>query len=184
MPSLARALLLSLTCAVAQLSAAQSAPPNVHKVSAPPALIPLTLFIGGRVQTTPATNANFGGHNYTYQWPGTYFRAAFQGATVYFRIINGDQILHIDIDDLPPAILAKPQPGTYEVDRLANTRTHHQHLRRHRKPVRSQHLRRPRHPTQRNPAPTAPPRAPDRIHRRLPHRRLRQSLQHPHLHAT
>jgi lysophospholipase L1-like esterase len=120
-PLLSCALLLALTFAVPQLAPAQS-PPSIQKTAAPPSLTPLTLAIGGRIDTTPADGASFGGKLYTYQWPGTYFRAAFKGSTVYFRIVSGDQILHILVDHQPPAILIKPQPGIYEVDGLRKTR--------------------------------------------------------------
>jgi lysophospholipase L1-like esterase len=77
--------------------------------------------IGGRMQPSPSVTAkDFGGRDYTYQWPGTYFRAAFEGTTVFFRVVSGDQILHIVVDGQPAAPLVKPEAGIYEVERLGN----------------------------------------------------------------
>ncbi|MGO8718217.1 MAG: GDSL-type esterase/lipase family protein [Acidobacteriaceae bacterium] len=77
--------------------------------------------------TTPSLPANsfgsansFGAKDYTYQWPGSYFRAAFQGTRVYFRIVKGDEILHIVVDGQPTAPLVKPEPGPYEVEGLSH----------------------------------------------------------------
>ena len=66
---------------------------------------------------------NFGVKAYTSQWPGAYFRAAFEGDTVFFRVVGGDQILHIVVDGQPPVSLIKPEAGVYEVDGL-NKGTH------------------------------------------------------------
>ncbi|HEY4010302.1 MAG TPA: GDSL-type esterase/lipase family protein [Acidobacteriaceae bacterium] len=120
---LSRSVVLTVICALASFAVAQSAPPSIHKSPTPPALTPLTLAIGGRLQTKPTDTRTFGGKNYIYQWPGTYFRAAFAGSSVYLRILQGDQILHIVVDDSPAALLTKPVPGVYEIEGLANT--HH-----------------------------------------------------------
>lgn len=102
------------------LIAAAHAQPVVHKASAPSGLHALSMSIGGRTLATPASSEPaFGGQDFTYQWPGIYFRAAFQGTQVYFRTVKGDQILHIVADDHPVGILVKPAPGVYEVDGLS-----------------------------------------------------------------
>lgn len=75
--------------------------------------------VSGRMLTTPASAANFGGLDYTCQWPGSYFRAAFQGTRVYFRIVAGDQILHVIADGRAIASLKKPTPGVYELQGLS-----------------------------------------------------------------
>lgn len=101
--------------------AAHAATVTVHKVVTPSALHPLAMRTGGRMEITPApTAAGFGAKNYTYQWPGTYFRAAFRGSRVFFRVGEGQQILHVMVDGQQRAILVKPVPGAYEVDGLGN----------------------------------------------------------------
>jgi lysophospholipase L1-like esterase len=110
-----------LVWAVFLTASAHAATVEVQKVSTLPALHPLAMSAGGRMLTEPSATPNcFGSKNYTYQWPGTYFRAAFQGTTVYFRIVKGEQILHIVIDGQPAAPLVKPQPGAYEVTGLGS----------------------------------------------------------------
>ncbi len=75
------------------------------------------------MQISPAPAAeNFGGENYTSQWPGSYFRAAFKGTKVYFRVGKAQAILHIRIDGHKVAALAKPMPGVYEVEGLSEAR--------------------------------------------------------------
>lgn len=70
--------------------------------------------------TTPAAAANkFGGLDYTYQWPGSYFRAAFEGTTVFFRIGKADEILHIVVDGQPAGTLVKPDAAIYELEGLS-----------------------------------------------------------------
>ncbi len=101
--------------------AAHAATVTVHKVVAPSALHPLAMQAGGRMEIKPApAAANFGGRIYTYEWPGTYFRAAFRGSRVYFRVGKGQQILHVIVDGQQRAALVKPAPGAYEVDGLGN----------------------------------------------------------------
>jgi hypothetical protein len=113
--------LFALIC-VAFLSASTlAAPLEVHKVSTLPAVRPLATSTGGRVLTTPSLSANsFGSEDYTYQWPGIYFRAAFQGTQVYFRIVQGDQILHVIVDGQSTPPLVKPAPGPYQVKGLSS----------------------------------------------------------------
>jgi len=115
-----RSLWLKLVCAASLTASACAAPVTVHKVSTVPALDPLPLAVGGRMLTTPSSNGSFGGTDYTYQWPGSYFRAAFSGTQVFFRIVKGDEILHIVVDGQPADPLVRPGAGVYEVDGLSN----------------------------------------------------------------
>lgn len=64
----------------------------------------------------------FGGRDFTYQWPGSYFRAAFRGTRVFFRVVKGDEILHVVVDGQPVGSLVKPAPGAYEVEGLSQAR--------------------------------------------------------------
>ncbi len=113
---------LKLVCAACLTAASvYAAPVTVHKVPTVPALHPLPLAIGGRSLVTPSAGAgNFGGTDYTYQWPGNYFRAAFAGTRVFLRIVNGDEILHIVVDGEAAGKLVKPSVGAYEVEGLRN----------------------------------------------------------------
>jgi len=123
MRRLCRKLLFQLACAAFLSTSLHAAPLTVHRVETLPALSPLPMSIGGRMLTTPAPGTNqFGGRNYTYQWPGSYFRAAFEGTTVFFRVVRGDEILHIVVDGQPSDPLVKPQPGAYKVEGLASGR--------------------------------------------------------------
>jgi lysophospholipase L1-like esterase len=63
---------------------------------------------------------SFGAMDFTYQWPGTYFRAAFRGSSVFFRIVKGDQSLHIVVDGQEAAPLVKPEAGVYAVEGLGD----------------------------------------------------------------
>lgn len=104
-------------------SAALAAPVSVHRTVQPSSLHPLVMQTGGRMLLAPASNAaEFGGEQYTSQWPGSYFRAAFQGRDVYFRVGNAHEILHIRVDGQKVATLVKPTPGVYEVDGLSDGR--------------------------------------------------------------
>jgi len=107
---------LGFVCAALLNSAAHAASFAVHRVSKLPALRPLPMSVGGRMLVTSSTAANsFGDRDYTYQWPGSYFRAAFAGRRVFFRIVNGEEILHILVDGQESAPLVKPAPGVYEI---------------------------------------------------------------------
>jgi lysophospholipase L1-like esterase len=76
--------------------------------------------IGGRMLTTPAATVNsFGAKDYTSQWPGSYFRAAFKGTSVFFRVAGGKEILHIVVDGQDGAPLVKPAAGVYEIEGLS-----------------------------------------------------------------
>ena len=116
-------LLFELSCAVLLSGSVHAAQPAVHKVSAVPGLTPLSMSTGGRMLTIPSPAANsFGGRDYKRQWPGAYFRAAFEGTAVFFRIVRGDEILHIVVDSQPATKLIKPEAGVYEIDGLDNSR--------------------------------------------------------------
>lgn len=118
-----RKLLFELACAAFLSTSLHAAPLAVHKVSTLPTLNPLAMSIGGRMLTSPSVPANsFGATDYTSQWPGSYFRAAFEGTTVFFRVVKGDEILHIVVDSQPLAPLIKPEVGVYEVEGLGNGR--------------------------------------------------------------
>jgi lysophospholipase L1-like esterase len=120
-PSLFQGSFVGLTAACFLSIAAHATPLSVHKVAPPPALVPLQFSIGGRMSTTPSKPANsFGSKDYTSQWPGSYFRAAFHGTMVFFRIGKSDEILHIMADGQLAATLVKPTPGVYELEGLPN----------------------------------------------------------------
>lgn len=113
-------LFLALACASLLDVSAHAAALQVQKVSTLPVLHPLAMSTGGRILATPSLSGNsFGSEDYTYQWPGTYFRAAFQGTQVYFRIVQGDEILHIVVDGQSTPPLVKPTPGPYRVEGLS-----------------------------------------------------------------
>jgi len=117
-----------LAAAPSLTASACAAPLDVHKAANLPALHPLPLSASGRMLRTPAANASsLGGIDFTYQWPGIAFRAAFAGTRVYFRVVatnktRADEILHIVVDGQPPASLVKPEPGVYEVEGLTSAR--------------------------------------------------------------
>jgi lysophospholipase L1-like esterase len=94
--------------------------PKIEPVANPPQLKPLAFSIGGRVLPTPASDPRFGGA-FTYQWPGTYFEAAFAGPQVCFDIGKGKVILHVIVDNQPPIALPQPAPGMQCASGLANT---------------------------------------------------------------
>ena len=108
-------------CAALLSCAAHAAPVMVHRVSTLPALRPLVMSVGGRMLTAPSVDANgFGGSDYTYEWPGSYFRAAFVGPAVFFRVVKGYEILHVLVDGQAAAPLVKPEAGVYEIDGLSD----------------------------------------------------------------
>ncbi|HEX3985478.1 MAG TPA: GDSL-type esterase/lipase family protein [Acidobacteriaceae bacterium] len=109
----------AVVCAGLSVAAACAAPVSVHQVAARPSLHPLAMSVGGRMLITSSpAGSMFGRRNYTYQWPGSYFRAEFEGNTVFFRIVAGDQILHVRADGHRIATLVKPTPGVYEIEGL------------------------------------------------------------------
>ncbi|HTV15931.1 MAG TPA: GDSL-type esterase/lipase family protein [Acidobacteriaceae bacterium] len=92
--------------------------PHIAPANNPPHLTPLAFSTGGRVLATPASDTRFGAHALTYQWPGTYFEAAFSGTAVDFSTGSGHEILHITVDHGSPTPLVKPAPGAYAVTGL------------------------------------------------------------------
>lgn len=71
--------------------------------------------------TAPSAGANsFGNTDFTSQWPGSYFRAAFEGTRVYFRVVTSDEILHIVVDGKQAGIQVRPEAGAYEVEGLSS----------------------------------------------------------------
>lgn len=105
-------------------TAASAQTPRITPAEHPPRLTPVAFSITGRALPAPATDARFGPHDFTYQWPGTYFEAAFSGRAAYFKTGPGDVILHIVIDGRPPIPLVKPAPGIYCVSGLTKAAHH------------------------------------------------------------
>lgn len=112
--SLAIAVCMAFVCATARADG-----PTVEKAAATPTLTPLRVATSGRMLIARADDRDFGGKEYAAQWPGAYFRAAFEGTRVFVRVGKSDEILHIVLDDWPAMLLTKPQPGAYEVRRLS-----------------------------------------------------------------
>lgn len=71
---------------------------------------------------TASHGDSFGGQEYTSQWPGSYFRAAFAGTKVFFRVGKSDEILHVVVDGQAAGSLVKPEAGVYAVDGLTEGR--------------------------------------------------------------
>ncbi len=95
--------------------------PQIQKLPTPPAVTPLPMKVGGRVQTThPSPCARICPDEYQYQWPGTYFETAFKGRELFFNVGTNHEILHIVVDGKPPLILNKPEPGIYHLSGLSN----------------------------------------------------------------
>jgi lysophospholipase L1-like esterase len=114
-------LFFELACALFLGASLHAATLAVHKVATFPTLSPLAMSTGGRMLTTPSVIANsFGAKDYTSQWPGSYFGAAFSGTSVFFRVVRGDEILHVVVDGQPDVSLVKPEAGVYEVEGLDN----------------------------------------------------------------
>lgn len=57
--------------------------------------------------------------SYTFQWPGVYFEAAFEGTRVFFEVGPGDVNLRVLVDGVLVGTLTKPAPGVYEIQGLA-----------------------------------------------------------------
>lgn len=111
--------LFAVLCALAAGSA-HAGQPVVHPASSVPTLQPLSMSIGGRMLVAGARDSSsFGGQDFTSQWPGSYFSAAFRGTTVFFRVGKADEILHVVVDGQDVGSLVKPQPGVYAVDGLS-----------------------------------------------------------------
>ncbi len=112
-----------LVCAAMPVPAQSAASPTVHKAASLPAVKPLAMTTGGRMLVTPApADAAFGARDFTSQWPGSYFRAAFVGPAVYFRVGKSNEILHVVVDGQSAEPLVKPEPGAYEMEGLGKGR--------------------------------------------------------------
>jgi hypothetical protein len=110
---------LALVCTTLFCVRTAAATPSVHKVVEHTELKPLEMLTGGRtVRTSSASISAFGGNEYTSQWPGSYFRVAFNGATVFFRVGKNEEILHTVADHLAAMALVRPEPGLYEIQAL------------------------------------------------------------------
>jgi hypothetical protein len=110
---------LALVCTTLFCVRTAAATPSVHKVVEHTELKPWEMLTGGRtVRTSSASISAFGGNEYTSQWPGSYFRVAFNGATVFFRVGKNEEILHIVADHLAAMALVRPEPGLYEIQGL------------------------------------------------------------------
>lgn len=119
-PSRLWPLFAHLVCTTLFCAPVEATAPSVHKLAGPAALKPLEMSIGGRTLRTPSASINdFDRNEYTSQWPGIYFRAAFRGNKVFFRVGKSEEILHIVVDHFPAIPLVKPEPGVYEVQDLA-----------------------------------------------------------------
>jgi lysophospholipase L1-like esterase len=70
------------------------------------------------VKSLPARVVGRIGGAGAYQWPGLYFEAKFEGASVYFKIGEGDVILHVLVDGESVGTLVKPARGSYLIDGL------------------------------------------------------------------
>lgn len=75
----------------------------------------LPMHVGGRAMAR--------GRETVRQWPGTYFETAFHGTEAYFRVGEGEQILHVRVDGKVVRTLMRPDPGLYRVTGLV-TGTH------------------------------------------------------------
>lgn len=104
-------LLLLTVLGTAALTCSAGPPVRVALVEKPAGAKSLDVHVPGR------TRNNAG--KYTYQWPGVYFEAAFQGPKVYFEVGAGAAILRVLVDDQPVTILRSPAPGFYEIADLA-----------------------------------------------------------------
>lgn len=100
----------------AALAGPAAAQARVERASPGVALTPLPFVVGGRVVSDAA--------GLTYQWPGVYFEAAFTGGSVFFRVGDGAQILHLLIDDRRVGELVRPAAGLYRIAGLDRA-THH-----------------------------------------------------------
>jgi lysophospholipase L1-like esterase len=105
------ATVLTMAMAPVGFAAAQ----RVERVEAMPAdLSILPVRVHGRVERA--------GDERVRQWPGSYFEAAFDGATVLFTIGSGEVGLHVMVDGRAIDTLVRPAPGVYRVDGLPRGR--------------------------------------------------------------
>ncbi len=59
-------------------------------------------------------------HRLVYQWPGTYFEAAFKGPQIYFQLDDSLNILDVLVDGKPIGQLNKPGHAQYRVTGLSS----------------------------------------------------------------
>lgn len=101
-------------------AAAMGESPQLSKIAVAPKLRPLAMAVGGRVLKSRSTSRNgAGADEYRYQWPGTYFRTAFVGSELYFRVGANHEILHVVVDGGAPFVLVNPEAGVYRLSGLA-----------------------------------------------------------------
>jgi lysophospholipase L1-like esterase len=94
---------------------------QLEKISVAPALVLLPMSVGGRVREIHSVpRSGPGSEEYEYQWPGTYFRTAFIGSELYFRVGANHEILHVVVDGQAPLELVNPEAGVYRLSGLAN----------------------------------------------------------------
>lgn len=114
----AKSALLTAFIAMAGVGLAFAEDLRITPVKTPPSgLQSLPMSTGGRMRVERAEK---NAANYTYQWPGVYFEAAFSGTSVYFRLGPGDEVLHVFVDDQRVGSLVKPADGLYEIAGLDN----------------------------------------------------------------
>jgi lysophospholipase L1-like esterase len=87
--------------------------PEIVRVDAPIRAVSLPIATHGRVQAAPSSAVAAFPMEYESQWPGVYFKTAFRGPTLYFRVGPAREILHIVVDGGKPLLLVEPQPGVY-----------------------------------------------------------------------
>jgi lysophospholipase L1-like esterase len=107
-------LLLFAVLGTAALTCPAANSVRVVRVEKPAGAKPMDAYVPGRTRIAAG--------KHSYQWPGVYFEAAFQGPKVYFELGSGEVILRVLVDDQPVATLAKPAPGFYEVASLTRQR--------------------------------------------------------------
>ncbi|MFL6618006.1 MAG: hypothetical protein ACJ8MH_05365, partial [Povalibacter sp.] len=87
-----RSLLVVSCLMLASVSQAASSVTWVTEQS--PKLSTPAFHIGGRMVAEKSS----AGTAYRYQWPGTYAELAFKGSDVFFRIGEGEPIVHVLVD--------------------------------------------------------------------------------------
>ena len=105
-PAFLALLLVAAPSLAARVESVTTSPPTLHR---------LPLSAAGRMLNE---RTNDDGLSYSYQWPGTYFEAAFKGKHVYFKVGSGEQILHVLVDHQPPIVLSLPASGLYQISGL------------------------------------------------------------------
>jgi lysophospholipase L1-like esterase len=83
---------------------------NVTPFKGNPGWKPIPAAVNGRVYES--------GSMLLRQWPGTYFETAVTGASLLFRVGEGDVSLRISADGRAPVALVRPKPGYYRIGDL------------------------------------------------------------------